>query len=196
MNTIPRANENSWWRRQRLWLLGALLLGAWALLMPYREAWQGYARTHPMQAIDVAAGKSVAYEHAQWRLLNVTERDVPGQREDAMVLVARFELVMDADAEATRLDRCRGRISDASGRVWSNDSFGLLAVKHTLPASCGSGLGADFKTIQAQPGKPWLFEQVYQVPRGIDPKTLRPEIFLAWPEYEPVGRYLRFSQPE
>jgi hypothetical protein len=183
----------SWWRRQRLWLLGAVLLGAWALYAPYRDAWQGYARMHPMQARDVPAAQSVAYEGARWRLLNVTERDLPNQRDDAMVLVARFEVVADAGTTAKQLNRCKSRISDAHGRVWNADAFNQLGVKHTLPQNCGSGMGADFKTSEAQPGSPWLFEQVYQVPRGVDAKTLRPEIFMPWPEHEPVGRYLRFS---
>jgi hypothetical protein len=180
-------------QRQRLWLLGAALLGAWALYAPYREARQAYARTHPLQPVDVPAAASAAYEGARWRLLNLTERDRPGQRDDARVLVARFEVVADEGTTPRQLDRCRSRISDARGRVWNADAFGQLGVRHTLPQACGSGTGADFRRIEAQPGKPWQFEQVYQVPRGLDAKTLRPEIFMPWPEREPAGRYLRFT---
>ncbi|MBO9664812.1 hypothetical protein [Dokdonella sp.] len=190
--TIESKPPSSWWRRQGPWLLGAALLGAYAFYMPYRESLNHYAIFHPIRPIEVAKGASADYEGARWRLLNITQRDQRDLREDAMILVARFELIADEGTSAKNLNRCKSRISDARGRYWEVAPFSGLRVKSELPDSCGSGRGPNFTTIEPEPGKPWLFEQAYLVPRGLDPKTLRPEIYMFSMEQRRPGDYLRF----
>lgn len=193
MNAPIDPAQQGWWRRQGAWLLGAALLGAWAFYAPYRDAWRHYAAFHPMRAVDVARGATADYEGARWRLLNISERDQPGLRDDAMILVARFELVADAGTSAKNLNRCKSRLSDARGRYWDVAPFSALRVKANLPDSCGSGRGPNFTTIEAEPGKPWQFEQAYQVPRGLDLKSLRPEIYMIALDQRRPGDYLRFT---
>lgn len=193
MNATPDPKpQPGWWRRQGPWLLGAALLGTYAFYVPYRDAWRHYAAFHPMRPIEVAKGESAAYEGARWRLLNISVRDQRDLREDAMIVVARFELVADAGTDAKKLDRCKSRVSDARGRSWEVAPFSSTRVKSELPHSCGSGRGPDFTTLVPEAGKPWLFEQAYLVPRGLDPNTLRPEIYMIALDQQRPGNYLRF----
>lgn len=185
--------SSSWWRRQRLHLVGAVLLGAWALYAPYRDAWQRYARSHPLVAIDVAHGAQVPYRGARWRFLNLTERDVPKLDQDAMALVARFELVLDEGVDPKSLGLCDARLTDARERVWKSGF--VVTGRRTLPTSCNYDSGPDFKDIAPQPGQPWQFEKSFVVPRGLDVRQLRPEIFvIPLSEPEAPGTYLRFTQ--
>lgn len=190
IDPMPRS---SWWRRQGPWLLGVALLGGVAFYLPYRDSWRHYAAFHPMRPIEVAPGATANYEGARWRLLNVSARDQPDLREDAMILVARFELIPDAGTSAKNLNRCKSRISDARGRYWEIAPFSTKRVKSNLPDSCGSGRGPNFTTIEPEPGRPWQFEQAYQVPRGLDPKSLRPEIYMIALDQRRPGQYLRFT---
>lgn len=191
----PAPSSRTWWQRQRLWLLGAVVFGGWALYMPYHEAREADQRDHPSSPITVAPGTWVSYEGARWRLLGVEPGEAKShQREDAIVLVAHFELIPDPGTQAKSLDRCVGRLSDPQGRHWSADSFDMLGTRQKLPNSCGRGFGANFHPIEAIPGKPWQFEQAYQVPRSLDPRSLQPEIVMPWPKLSPVGSFLRFQR--
>jgi hypothetical protein len=194
MTSASTRSPASWWRRQRWYLVGAALLGAWALYVPYRDAWRRYARSHPIVPIDVAQGAQAPYRGARWRLLNLTERDVPRLDEDAMALVARFELVLDEGVDPNSLGRCEARLSDARERVWKS-GYVRITGQRALPTSCNYDSGPDFKGIAPQPGRPWLFEKSFVVPRGLDVRQLRPEIFVI-PLSEPdaPGTYLRFIQ--
>lgn len=185
--------SSSWWRRQRFYLVGAALLGAWALYAPYRDAWRRYARSNPIVPIEVAQGAQAQYRGARWRFLNLTERDVPKLEPDAMALVARFELVLDEGVDPKNLGLCDARLSDARERVWKSGF--VAAGRRTLPTLCNYDPGPDFKGIAPQPGQPWQFEKSFVVPRGLDARQLRPEIFVV-PLSEPdaPGTYLRFTQ--
>lgn len=193
MNAIGAARP-SWWRRQRFHLLGAALLSAWALYAPYCDAWRRYARSHPIVPIDVAQGAQAEYRGARWRFLNLTERDAPRLGDEAMALVARFELVLDQGVDPNSLGLCDARLTDARDRVWKSGSV-YVTGRRTLPGSCNYDSGPDFKGIAPQPGRPWLFEKTFVVPRGLDVRKLRPEIFVI-PLSEPdaPGTYLRFTQ--
>lgn len=190
------AAPQSWWRLQRRWLLGALLLAAWALYMPYREWREQDQRMRPTRPLMVAPGAWAHYEGARWRLLDV----VPGstslhRRPGTYLLVARFELIADAGTTAKSLDACKSRMSDAQGRYWEGDSVGTVSmhgVRSTLPTSCGSGLTEHFQQIEPVPGKPWQFTQVFEIPDTVDANVLRPEILILWPKQSPRGQYLRF----
>ena len=124
--------SSSWWRRQRLRQVGAVLLGAWALYAPYRDAWQRYARSHPLVAIDVAHGAQVPYRGARWRFLNLTERDVPKLDQDAMALVARFELMLDEGVDPKSLGLCDARLTDARYRGGIDSFLSNLVAQRSL----------------------------------------------------------------
>lgn len=197
--TLPGPSaSSSWWRRQRFYLIGAALFGVWAMYAPYRDTWREYARNRPSAPIDVAAGAQANYQRARWRFLILTERDAPKLREDAKMLVARFELILDAGNDAKSMGYCEARLTDARGRLWkSSDSPSLPGGRQwRLPTSCKSDFGPGATEIFPGPGKPWLFEQPFVVPRGIDVRTLRPEIFVSLgPDSDSApGAYLRFTQ--
>ncbi len=111
-----------------------------------------------------------------------------------MLLVARFELILDAGTDAKELSLCQARLTDARERVWQS-SFVSSGVRGSLPDACNAGIGADSKQVAPQPGQPWLFEKTFLVPRGLDVRALRPEIFVT-PMTRPdaPGTYLRFTQ--
>jgi len=188
-----------WWRRNALWLLGTAVLGAWAMIVPYRDALQSYRQRHPDQAIVAARGQWVAFEGARWRLVEaqaLAPRDprLAGPlRKDAGVLLATFEVIADSGTVAKDLDRCRGRIADADGRQWDANPAGLPRLRgDKLPETCGTGYGADFKPIGALPGRPFAFRHAYLLPRKdkLDGLTLRIE-FPNSPTSQ--GRYLSFA---
>jgi hypothetical protein len=195
---LPDRTSHAWWRHRGRWLLGALLLAAWALYMPYHEWREQDQRMRPTRPLTVAAGAWARYEGARWRLLEVA----PGttsmrRRPGTYLLVARFELIADAGTSAKSLDACKSRMSDAQGRYWETSSVGGISVhgvRSKLPTSCGSGLTEHFQQIEPVPGKPWQFTQTFEIPNTVDAGSLHPEILILWPKQSPRGQYLRFSR--
>lgn len=63
-----------------------------------------------------------------------------------------------------------------------------------LPDGCASGMDGHFQSVTAQPGKPWRFEKSFVLPRGVDVRSLRPQVFVITPT-EPAapGTCLRFT---
>ncbi|HEY0504555.1 MAG TPA: hypothetical protein VGD42_13810 [Lysobacter sp.] len=193
--TVP----DSWWRRNRLWLAGAMVLGALAFGLPYREALQRYAHNQPQHPIDVAAGEWAQYEGARWRVLgaDLVGNAGPGTkfalRADSAVLIVRYEVIADAQTLASHLDRCQGRLSDAGGRQWEANPLPLSRYRSALPRMCGSGYGPDFKKLEALPGRPFHFAHLFQLPRGQTLQGLRAELRMSSPKTVPDGTYLRFA---
>ena len=182
-----------WWRRQRAWLLGAAVLGAWALYMPYREWREMDQHLFPTRPIVVEQGVWARYEGARWRLLGTDIEPLKRQRrDDAVALVARFEVIPDPGTTAATLDACKARVSDRQERHWDPDSGSQLGTYSALPTSCGSGLGARFEQVEAKPGQAWSFVKVFKVPRTLDARELQPEIIIRWPKQSPNGSFLRF----
>lgn len=193
MNAVP---TRGWWRRQRVWLLGAALLGAWALYMPYREWREIEQRGFPTRPIMVPQGVWAHYEGARWRLLAADIEPLKRRRRaDAMALVARFEVIPDPGTTGAALDACKARLTDRRERHWNSDAADLLGVYSALPTSCGSNLDTHFERIEAKPGQVWSFTKVFEVPKGMDASELQPEIIMLWPKHSPTGSFLRF-QPQ
>lgn len=192
-----------WWRRNRFWLAGALVLGALAFWLPYRDAVHEFQdRREPRHPRDVAAGQWGEYEGARWRVAAV-ERvdDVPdafaGYPHDASsLLVVSYDVVPGRAATPDLLDRCKGRLSDAQGRTWDAGAMPHASLDRTrqrLGTRCGSRTNADFEREAARPGEPFRFHHLYQVPRAVPTAALRGEI--AFPPFTttPAGTYLRFD---
>jgi hypothetical protein len=193
------ASTGGWWRRNALWLLGALVLGAWAIYAPYREALQAYQNRHPSHAIDVAKGEWAHYEGARWRLVSaeaLAPRDprIGGPvRKDAGVLLVQFEVIADSGTQAKHLDLCKGQVSDAQGRLWDANPAGLPRLRGPkLPTTCGSGQDAQYKSIIALPGRPFRFQHAYLLPRTQRLDGLQARIDLRNSQTS-KGRYLRFA---
>jgi hypothetical protein len=200
----PPDRPDGWWRRNRYWLLGALLLGAIAFVWPYRDALHEYQRWRPHDPIDVAKGEWAHYAGARWRLVDASLKTATGpgsafdlQRLDSSVLVLRYEVIPDPGTDAEKLDSCKGLLfDDAHGREWENNPLPLSRYRNPQRWSdmCGSRLGADFKRQLARPGRAFVFEHLYQLPRSVEWRRMRAGISVPDPELvADQGSYLRFS---
>lgn len=190
--------QAGWWRRNRFWLLGAIVLGAIAFVWPYQEALRHYQRNHPLHPIQVPAGEWARYEGARWRVVDAQLHSGVGPgtrfkvREDAAVVVVRFEVILDRDTRAKRIDACQGRLSDAAGREWEANPIALSRYRSALPRNCASSMDKrTFDRVNAKPGEPFRFEHVYLVPKTATLRGAHPEIRL--PQPKTPGTYLRFS---
>lgn len=192
---MPRAR---WWA----YLIGSVLLAAFAIGRPLSRGWSEYARTHPVSPIDVAAGQEARYAEAQWRLVASSVETQSGQRQSGetpsasgvggrrlrpgtALFRARFTLIPSQAMDLKLLSRCRVQVRDRAGRRW--DTYGARISK--LPNNCGSGYDAQYRQITPKAGEPWTFEVGFVVPEDVV-REVEPEIFLptALPDY------LRFSR--
>lgn len=198
-----RASAPGWWRRNRLWLCGALVLGALAFWLPYRDAVREFQdRREPRHPRDVAAGQWGEYEGSRWRLVGVRRvddllGDFAGYPHDASsLLIVSYDVIPGREATPDLLDRCTGRLSDASGRTWEAGAMphaSLSREQQRLGTRCGSRSNADFEREAARPGEPFRFHHLYQVPRDVPTEALRGEIAFAPFTTTPPGTYLRFD---
>ena len=192
-----------WWRRNRWWLSGALVFGALAFWLPYRDAVREFVETRePSVPIDVPAGAWGEYEGSRWRVVGVQREDglrdsVAGYpHSDSSLVIVSYEVIAGRGVTGDALDRCRGRLSDTQGRLWAADaipSSSLSPARQRLGKSCGSRLGQDFEREKARPGRPFAFHHLYQVPRDVPTRALRGEIAFPASTVTPPGAYLRFD---
>lgn len=195
--------SSGWWRRNRFWLGGALVLGALAFWLPYRGAVREFVDTRePSHPVDVAAGDWGAYEGSRWRVVGVQREDglkqgMAGyQTSESSLVIVTYEVVAGSGVTGDALDRCSGRLSDARGRLWRADAIPytqLSRARQRLGKACGSRLGEDLEREKARVGRPFRFHHLYQIPRDLPTAQLRGEI--AFPAFKttPPGTYLRFQ---
>lgn len=202
--------RRGWLHRNRWWLPGALLLGALALVLPYRAAQHEYGRrtfTHP---VDGQLDGWTEYEGARWRLVEVRREEGEGIYADyphspASRLLVVFEVIPGKDIDLAVLDRCIGRLSDGRGRHWGGgmtptDAFSAREQRRVerllqLDTACASRTDADFNDIKARRGEAFRFFHGYLVPRDLPNRDLSAEIILNPYETTPPGSYLRFRLP-
>jgi hypothetical protein len=188
MPTITPMSRARW----RAYLIGSLLLAAFAVGRPLWRGWSAYARTHPVSPIAVAAGQEAQYADARWRLV---ESSVETQSSSATtmrrlrpgtaLLRARFTLIPGQGTDLKLLSRCRVQVRDSAGRRW--DTYGARIGK--LPNNCGSGSDAQYRPITPKVGEPWTFEVGFVVPEDVV-REVEPEIYLP----PALPNYLRFSR--
>jgi len=195
--------RRGWWRRNLGWLIGALLLGAFAMIAPYRDALREYAKREPLFPTDVPAGQWADYAGARWRLLGLDALPPEAgpfsrERPDAALLVARFEVIAAPGTVAKTLNRCQGRLSDAQGRLWQANQASVPRKTYPQSRDCGSDDRGD--KSWAAPGKPFRFVHIYQVPRAqaarlreLHPEIVMPATDEKNPKAPEPGRYLRFA---
>lgn len=194
MNRVVRAR----WRMQAAWLLGAALLAAFALWWPYWLDRRDYRLWHPDLPREVDAGQWGHYEGARWRV--VQARVIPlgvldgvQPRPDSQVVLVTLDVVPDGDTRAGRLDSCKSALRDAAGRRWEAQPLTLSRYRpRPFGFGCGSRLGPDFQRVHARPGRPFRFQQIYQLPRTVPLAGLVLELQLPVLEQEPRGTFLRF----
>lgn len=190
----PPISPHSWWRRNRIWLAGAILLGAAAFALPYREALREYRQRHPDQPIEVARGAWGHYAGARWRVVAVERLD-PASLGPAFArwpnpaaLSVRFEVIPDSGTRGETLDRCRGRLADTEGRRWdANPSV----LRHS--GGCGTARDPDLGQIAAVAGQAFGFEQRFQVPGSLPLEGLSAEIEMPRSDNVVDGTYLRIA---
>lgn len=182
--TAPNAAPfPGWWRHNRWWLAGAVLIAGATLWMSYRDALDAYRSRHPN--IPLAANKSdwTHYAGARWRLTGF-ETLPPGDprirgalRKDAMVVLVNYETIPDSGTKVRDLDTCKGALTDADGRRWEPDPGALPRLSGPrVPTTCGSGYDASFKQILAVPGRPFAFRHAYLIPRTVRREGLHARI--------------------
>lgn len=199
---VRRDAPPAWWRRNRWWLGGALVLGVMAFWLPYRGAVREFVETRkPSHPIDVAFGAWGNYEGSRWRVIGVQREEMKQgsagyQHSDSSLVVITYEVVRGKDVTSDALDRCNGRASDQEGRYWRADAMvhsQLPQEIRRLNRSCGSRSGENFQRESAVPGRAFEFYHLFQVPRDLPTSELRGEI--AFPPFKttPPGAYLRFK---
>jgi hypothetical protein len=185
---ITPMSRARWWA----YLIGSVLIAAFAVGQPLSRGWSAYAKTHPVSPIVVAPRQEGQYADARWRFVAASmetqsagavsmRRLPPG----AVLFRARFTLIPGQATDLKLLSRCRVRARDRAGRRW--DTYG--ARIGTLPNNCGSGYDAQYRQITPKAGEPWTFEVGFVVPEEVV-RELEPEILLP----NALPNYLRFSR--
>jgi predicted outer membrane lipoprotein len=185
------------WKTQAAWLLGALLLAAFAVWWPYWQDRKDYRLWHSDLPRAVAPGQWGHYEDARWRVVDarvVTLSALDGvtPRPDSQVVVATLDVIPDNGSRIDRLDGCKTALRDATGRRWIAQPLALSRYRpRPYGVGCSSRTGADFKRVRARPGRPFRFVQVYQLPRDVPLAGLTLELKLPALEREPRGTFLQ-----
>ena len=203
-----------WWRRNRLWLAGAVVLGLLAWWLPWRSEWNEYGRRGFSRPVEAASSGWSEYEGSRWRLVEVLRDDgvsnIAGGylHPDASLLVVVYEVIPGRDATVERLDRCKGQLADAGGRVWGAGGWGELPLgvgvglsqatltrarrALDLGTGCGSRPTLDPVPVKARPTRPFRFFHPFLVPRALPSEGLHAGIVLDPFETRPPGSFIRF----
>jgi hypothetical protein len=103
--------------RRRYWLS----LAALAIVLPATIAvhsWDSateWRKRYDRDPLTVAAGATQSYARAEWQLTSLSR--LPGNRADAVVVLAQFEATV-GDAALPSDSRCQVALTDAEGRRW------------------------------------------------------------------------------
>lgn len=199
----PTPQRNGW-QRNRGWLMGALLLGALAFYLPYRESQAELAKSGPRYRIDAGSDGWGMYEGSRWRIASVEYEPGAGTavadypHTPGSLLLVHYEVTPGRNATPSQLDRCRGRLTDADGRRWpANEPYklGRRLRDRGWNDSCGTRPGKTLERIGATPGHPFAFSHAFLLPGGPKPQGLRAEIFFPPSTTTPHGGYLSFELP-
>lgn len=205
MTTPPDtpAPARTWWQRQRGWLLAAAVFCVLSFLLPWLVNRRELDRVHPRTPI-AATAEWNDYEGARWRLVDVRREPVAAGRgadyehPDATLIVVDYEVIPGPGIDATRLDQCKGRLVDDSGREWEANvpaKVSAWMTRHDLGGTCGSrfvGVAA-----RAVTGEPFAFTHVFLVPADVRPGDLHADlIFPPFTTTPRMGMFLRFTLPD
>jgi len=193
-----------WWRRNRGWLAGSVLLGALAFYLPWRDSRAERARSTPSHRINADNTGWSDYEGSGWRIAGVEFEPGAGKavadypHAPGSLLLVHYQVTPGREATGKLLDRCRGRLVDAAGRRWpANEPYklGRRLRDRGFNDSCGTRPGESFVRIEASPGQAFDFSHAFLLPAGTRPEGLRAEIFFPPSTTTPHGSYLSFPLP-
>ena len=182
-----------------------MILGVLAFYLPWRINQRELDRGQPRTAIRASAevGAWSAYEGAQWRIVGVRRDTVPAgaaagyQHPAAVRLLVDFEVIAGASVDVQRLDQCKGRLVDASGRTWDANMPAQLSTwmrRRGLQETCGSRVTGEPAT--AALGQPFAFTQAYLLPADAPTQGLQADLYFQPFSTTPkMGTYLRFALP-
>ncbi|MEO6102499.1 MAG: hypothetical protein ABIP44_02540 [Pseudoxanthomonas sp.] len=196
--------QPGWWRRNRGWLAGSLVLGTLAFYLPYRDSQAERARSAPQHRITAESKGWSQYEGSGWRITGVDFEPGEGRavadypHAPGSLLLVHYQVMPGSEATARLLDRCRGRLVDSSGRRWlANDPYklGRRLRDRGFNDSCGTRPGESFVRIEARPGQAFDFSHAYLLPATATRQGLRAEIFFPPSTTTPAGSYLSFPLP-
>ena len=219
MNALPSHDASApvagWIRRNRWWLAGAVVMGALAFALPYRSAQHEWGRRGYSHPVEGRAEGWTTYEGSRWRLVEVLRDDAVSEvaggyvHGEASLLLLVYEVIPGKGVDTGMLDRCRGRLSDARGRVWGGPPWGgdvvfagdgsiasdtkrRVAKALGLESGCGSRSGAGVLPVKARPTRPFRFFHMFLVPRQLAAQGLYGEIVVDPYRTTPPGSYVRF----
>ncbi len=193
--------SSGWWKRNRFWLGGSLLLGSLAFYLPYRDARAEWDRAAPNHRIEAGKGDWSPYEGSDWRISKVELEPGAGTavadypHAPGSLLLVHYQVKPGREATAVLLDRCRGRLVDAAGRRWpANEPYrlGRRLRDRGFNDSCGTRPGPSFARVGAKPGEAFAFSHAFLLPAGMASDGLRAEIFFPPSTTTPHGSYLSF----
>ncbi|RYZ72389.1 MAG: hypothetical protein EOP91_08260 [Lysobacteraceae bacterium] len=196
--------QPGWWKRNRAWLAGSLVLGALAFYLPWRDSQAERARSAPSHRIDAAGKGWSQYEGSDWRIAGVEFEPGAGKavadypHAPGSLLLVHYQVKPGPAATAKLLDRCRGRLVDATGRRWpANEPYklGRRLRDRGFNDSCGTRPGESFVRVEARPGQAFDFSHAFLLPPGTRPEGLRAELFFPPSTTTPHGSYLSFPLP-
>lgn len=193
----PESAARGWLGSHGVWLLGAAVIAAAIFALNYRAVKKDVG---PKPAIEVVAGAWAQYAGGRWRVVSVRRNKVgPGTpfdlRADSVVVGVTFELVADKGSVASDFSGCQSRMLASDGRYWEANPTEVMRYQADLPTSCGGGYGPDFKPIEPQPGKPYRFKLLYQIPRNQSLRDMRVDLMYALPRNSPRNTLLRLALP-
>lgn len=198
----PDPAARPWLRRNGGWLLAAAVLGVAAFHLPWRIGQRELDRGQPRHAIEATAGWN-EYEQARWRIVAVRRQPAAAgsaadyQHPDASLLLVDYEVIATPGVDARRLDQCKGRLVDRSGRTWEANAPAKLSgwmARRGIGSTCGSRVVG--QPAEAVPGKPFGFTHAFLVPAQTPVAGLHADLFFPPSTTRPrMGTYLRFALP-
>lgn len=192
----------SWLRRNGGWLLAATALGIAAFYLPWRINQRELERNQPRNRIEAAPGWS-EYEQARWRVVAVRRQPAGAgalaeyQHAEASLLLVDYEVIPGPRLDARRLDQCKGRLVDRTGRTWEANAPAKLSTwmaRGGISGSCGSRVVG--RPAVAVPGRPFAFTHGFLIPADTPTQALHADVFFPPSTTRPrMGTYLRFALP-
>jgi hypothetical protein len=167
--------------RRRYWLSVAAL----AVVLPttvavhsWGSATEWWSRNN-RDPIAVATGATQSYAGAEWQLTSLSR--LPGNRPDAVVILAQFEARVDTEFEAGNF--CGVALTDTEGRRWQPVFLSERIVRKMHPEAVDKPrcMGTQFETLAK--GSRVKMAETFVVPDAASDLALNVTMTGALPQY-------------
>ena len=155
------------------------------------------------QLVEPVIGLRCRAREAESNLVAVRRQPAPAgsaaeyQHADASLLLVDYEVIAAPGLEVRRLDQCKGRLVDRSGRTWEANAPAKLSgwlARRGIGSACGSRVVGS--PAEAVPGVPFGFTHAFLVPADTPMDGLHVDVFFPPSTTRPrMGTYLRFAVP-